>query len=405
MSNRQNMLVVLLLAVPVVALAALLYEGSDGAPEFTTTLSVSDVMGQGVDDRYARALEPRPFTFPPDHGPHPAFQTEWWYLTGNLESEGGSRFGFQFTIFRSALTPDSEAGDPGSEWETNQIYMGHLALTDESAETFHHFERFSRGALGLAGAQISPFRVWLEDWGLEGPGEFDDLNGEGLFPLRLSGAEDGTGISLTLTPRKPKVLQGDRGLSQKGAEPGNASYYYSFTRLDVEGAVLLDGEEAAVRGQAWFDREWSTSALSTGQVGWDWFALQLDDGRDLMYYQLRLEDGEPDPLSKGILVEGDGSSTLLRSGDVDLAVLERWTSPVGGVEYPSAWRLLVPDQDVELEVRPVLPDQELVLTFRYWEGAVDISGTGPDGPVTGRGYVELTGYADRASRGGEPAGR
>jgi predicted secreted hydrolase len=378
-------------------------------------------MGDGGSEGFARATEPIPFRFPEDHGPHPAFQTEWWYLTGNLESESGRRFGFQFTIFRSALAPrearglGASASGTGSEWSTDQVFMGHFALTDEAGGTFHHFERFSRGSLGLAGARTEPFRVWLEDWSLRGPVVADSIpprlqasspfSRGSLFPLQLDASDEGAGISLTLTDRKPKVLQGDRGLSQKGPEAGNASYYYSFTRLGVAGDVVLDGVRIPVDGEAWFDREWSTSALSAGQVGWDWFALQLDDGRDLMYYQLRLEDGSPDPLSKGILVGEDGASTLLTSSDVDLSVLESWESPLDGTRYPSAWALRVPGEGVDLSVRPILRDQELNLTFRYWEGAVDVTGEGPDGPVAGRGYVELTGYADRASRGGEPAGR
>lgn len=402
------------------------YLGRDSRPggQIRTTLSVSEVMGQGGDGRFARALEPIAFRFPEDHGPHPDFQTEWWYLTGNLESASGRRFGFQFTIFRSALAPggaggpggsDSGSGlEAGSNWSTDQVYMGHFALTDEAGGVFHHFERFSRGALGLAGAETEPFRVWLEDWSLRGPMVVDSIpprlrtssppSLDGLFPLQLHASEDGAGISLTLTDRKPKVLQGDRGLSQKGPEAGNASYYYSFTRLGVAGDVVLDGESIPVDGDAWFDREWSTSALSAGQVGWDWFALQMEDGRDLMYYQLRLEDGSPDPLSKGILVEGDGSFTVLTSSDVDLTVLDSWESSLDGTRYPSAWALSLPGEELSLEIRPVLPDQELNLTFRYWEGAVDVTGEGPTGPVAGRGYVELTGYADRASRGGEPAG-
>jgi predicted secreted hydrolase len=266
--------------------------------------------------------------------------------------------------------------------------MGHLAVTDGAGGTFSAFERFSRGAVGLAGAVASPFRVWLEDWELRGP------RGEsgGIFPLSLNAREDGTGLSLTVVPSKPLVLQGEEGLSQKGPEPGNASYYYSFTRLDSEGWLFFGGDSVAVEGSAWMDREWSTSALSPGQVGWDWFALQLSDGSDLMYYQLRNRDGTADPYSKGVLVDPEGNALPLDPSNILLEVLDDWESPVDGVRYPSRWNLSVPSQAVNLEVVPLISDQELNLTFRYWEGAVRVSGTRDGAPVQGRGYVELTGY-------------
>ncbi|MDT8342471.1 MAG: lipocalin family protein, partial [Longimicrobiales bacterium] len=201
---------------------------------------------------------------------------------------------------------------------------------------------------------------------------------------------------------KPLVLQGERGLSRKGPEPGNASYYYSFTRLEASGRVRVDGVEHPVSGTAWLDREWSTSALSAGQVGWDWFALQLADGRDLMVYRLRREDGSTDPLSKGVLVAADGAGRPLAAGDFGLEVLERWRSPLDGAVYPSVWRVTVPGEALDLRVTPVRADQELNVTVRYWEGAVDVTGSGERGaPVTGRGYVELTGYAG-APRGTRP---
>ncbi len=357
--------------------------------EARTSLAVSEVLGGGEGSGFAQVLEPRPFLFPQDHGPHPEYRAEWWYITGNLEGPGGDPFGFQFTIFRSSLSPEPPQSQ--SPWATNQVYMGHLAVTDGDAGTFRAYERFARGAQALAGGQVAPFRVWLEDWVLEGPPA-----GDGIFPLRLTAAEGDHGVSLVLRPSKPKVLQGDRGLSQKGPEPGNASFYYSFTRLAAEGSLTVDGEEVPVRGEAWLDREWSTSALSADQVGWDWFALQLSDGRDLMYYQLRKRDGRPDPLSKGVLVERDGTATPLTVGEVELSVSEWWESPLGGSRYPSRWRLAVPEQDIDLEVFPLVADQELDLTFRYWEGAVGVEGRAGGTRVEGRGYVELTGYADTA---------
>ncbi|MFC1659892.1 lipocalin-like domain-containing protein [Gemmatimonadota bacterium] len=384
----RNLLFVLLLLCGLGRLGLPLADPED--PDLVRTrLSVSEILGGSPVDGFARALKPRPFAFPLDHGPHLDYRTEWWYLTGNLMGSNGELYGFQFTIFRSALDPEAPSG--GSPWATNQVYMGHLALTDLGSRTFDAFERFSRGAQGLAGSQAEPFRVWLEDWVLEG-------RGDGLFPLRLAASEGDRGLSLVLTPEKPLVLQGDEGHSQKGPEAGNASFYYSYTRLATTGTVTVEGREVPVQGTAWFDREWSTSAISGNQVGWDWFALQLSDGRDLMYYQIRRADGSPDPLSKGVLVDGQGGVTNFGSELLELEVRESWESPEDGTLYPSRWCLAIPEEDIKLEVTPLIPNQELNLTFRYWEGAVAVRGTANGTSVEGRGYVELTGYADNQGR-------
>ncbi|HUF76976.1 MAG TPA: lipocalin-like domain-containing protein, partial [Longimicrobiales bacterium] len=335
---------------------------------------------------YARALAPRTFDFPTDHGPHPDFRSEWWYVTGNLTATDGRDFGFQLTIFRSALAP--EAPVTGSAWGTNQAYMAHFTVTDVAERGFHVHERFARGAVGLAGATTEPLRVWLEDWAIE-------ADAAGTFPLDLRAAGDGVALRLELEPAKPLVLQGEDGLSRKGPEPGNASYYYSFTRLLAEGALTIGGEALPVTGTAWLDREWSTSALSAGLVGWDWFALQLADGWDLMIYRLREADGGAAPESEGVLVDPAGRKIPLVWGeDVVVGGTGTWSSPVDGAVYPSGWRIRVPARGWDLEVEPRIPDQELDVSFRYWEGAVSVRGTGEGGePVAGRGYVELTGYA------------
>ncbi|QKT04290.1 carotenoid 1,2-hydratase [Ectothiorhodospiraceae bacterium 2226] len=333
---------------------------------------------------YARAHAPRPFVFPEDHGPHPAYKHEWWYWTGNLQAEDGRRFGFQLTVFRIAMTPTPVAR--ASAWRGDQVYMAHFALTDVAGRRFYHAERFSRGALDLAGAQAAPFRVWLEDWVAAGPPA-----GETPFPLRLQASEADFAIDLVLEPVKPHVLQGEQGLSQKSAEPGNASYYYSFTRLAARGEVRSADARLAVSGSAWWDREWSSSALGADQVGWDWFSLQLSDGREVMYYQMRRRDGSVDPHSKGVLVGARGEAQLLRHADVELTVLDHWESPRGG-RYPARWRLTVADLD--LLVQPFLSDQEMDTLVRYWEGAVQVQGRAGDAPVDGVGYVELTGYAN-----------
>ena len=210
---------------------------------------------------------------------------------------------------------------------------------------------------------------------------------------QLSAHGDDFGIDVRLRPLKAPVLNGDAGLSQKSAEPGNASYYYSMTRLETEGYINVDGRDFAVSGLSWLDREWSTSALAPEQVGWDWFALQLSDGSDLMFYQLRTQDGRQDPMSSGTLTGPDGVATHLRADDVTIRVEGEWESPAGGT-YPAAWTLELPDRGLMLRISPVIADQELFTTVRYWEGAVDISGEREGKPITGRGYVELTGYAE-----------
>ncbi len=364
-------------------------------------LQITDVLGGIWATGLERALEPREFSFPADHGPHPTFASEWWYLTGNLQTAAGRRFGYQVTFFRTSLGAAPTPRPDDSAWATNQVWMGHFAVADIDRGRFFAFDRFQRGALELAGATASPWRVWLDDWSLE-------QEGSGSFPLRLRARErlessgdagDEVAVDLLVSPLKEVVLQGDRGLSQKGPTPGNASFYYSFTRLQTSGTVHVENQRFAVEGTSWLDREWSTSPLPDGQVGWDWFGLQLSDGTELLFYQLRAADGSPSPHSGGTLVLADGSSTLLDAANVELTVEHTWISPIDGTVYPSAWHLSIPARGVELRIEPLIENQELDLTFRYWEGAVRVAGTGLDGtPVSGRGYVELTGYAE----GGQP---
>ena len=356
------------------------------AEESDDTLNLAEAMG-GDTLGYARAVGPQPFDFPTDFGAHPTFKTEWWYFTGNLWSGDKRRFGYEFTVFRSALRPpDSLARH--SEWSTNQLYMGHFSLADPETGTFHAHERFSRGAAGLAGAASPPFRVWLEDWSMETVA----ADPSSLFPLQLQVEADGVGIDLMLDATKPIVLQGERGWDPKGDGNGNASYYFSFTRIETKGTITLPSGRFNVEGSSWKDHEWSTSALGKDEVGWDWFALQLDDGREIMFYQLRREDGSQSPFTGGTLVEADGSYRHITRNEVKLQVDDTWESPVSGAIYPSGWTLSLPGEDLELHVTPVMRNQELNVSVRYFEGAVDIEGTSNGQPIAGVGYVELTGY-------------
>ena len=353
-----------------------------GSPRLSELLS-----DQGLEG-YAQAIEPRAFTFPADHGPHADFRNEWWYLTGNLDGENGARFGFEFTIFRFSLVPPgTDISGDASAWRSNHVYIGHFAITDASEKQFYVAQRYSRGGLGLAGAEAKPFHVWLDDWSIAAARP----DTESIWRLRAS--DRNIALNLTLEPQKLPVLNGTNGLSQKAAMAGNASYYYSITRLQTDGTLRIGDNVFEVNGLSWLDREWGSSALSRDQEGWDWFALQLSDGSDLMFYNLRRNDGSHDVHSAGTLTLADGSAVHLSNGDFMVEVLDTWQSPQGAL-YPIAWRIAVPQYKLNLKIDPVLDAQELVTTVRYWEGAVDVSGERDRTPIVGRGYVELTGYAE-----------
>lgn len=345
-----------------------------------TGIRVDQRMGALPDPGFARALAPRAFEFPADHGAHPGFATEWWYFTGNLQRADGGRFGYQLTLFRVGLKPGTP--DDDSDWRARQLYMGHLAVSDIAARRHLSAERFARAAAGLAGAEPEPLRVWLGPWSIHGsPGT--------TFPLQLRAATGDIEIALTLERGdRPLVLQGEQGLSRKGAAPGNASYYYSFTRLPTRGEIRIGETRHRVQGQSWFDREWSSSALAADQAGWDWFALQLEDGRDLMFYRMRGRDGRAQPFSRGVLVEADGSSRALTPDQVQATPTRTWQG-ADGTRYPVAWRLQVPQHGLDLRVEAAFEAQEMRHRVRYWEGAVAVSGS-----HRGVGYLELSGYAD-----------
>lgn len=382
MPTRQRLFVVLgVLALAVAGVAAFWYWTRPPAPE-TPPLGLS---GTGDATGFTRALTPRVFSFPRDHGPHLDYQTEWWYYTGNLNLADGRHVGYQLTFFRRGLSP--AAPERASAFGTNQIYFAHFAVTDVSGGRHQSFERFSRGAAGLAGASGEPFRVWLDDWQVEAL----DVVGE---QVHLRAAQGGLALDLTLTAAKPIVAHGDAGLSPKSATPGNASYYLSYTRMTTTGAVTLaDGSTQAATGESWFDHEWSTSALGVGAIGWDWFSLQLSDGQELMYFQIRQADGSIEPVSGGTLIAADGSTRRLAAAEVQIEVLDTWRSPISGADYPSGWRILIPSAGLDLQVTPWIAAQEMQVSFLYWEGAVQLAGTSQGAPVTGNGFVELTGYA------------
>ena len=372
-----------LVVVVVAAVASRPLWTGPAAPPLAASLEA--LPAAGASDGFARATQPGAIVFPRDLGPHDDYQTEWWYYTGNLTTADGRPFGFQFTIFRRALTPPGDSAAPtGDGWRSNQVYLAHFAISDIAADAFYPTERFSRGAAGLAGATAAPYRVWLEDWSVE-----EIAAGQ----VRLRARTDAVALDLTLTPTLPPVLHGDDGLSQKGPEVGNASYYYSLVQQAAAGTVTVGGEAFDVTGRAWQDHEWSTSALSEGAVGWDWLSLQLDDGSALMLFEIRRADGTREALSAGSFIAPDGTLTPLALGDWTLAVTDTWTSPTSGAEYPAGWRITVPSLGLELTGAPQMTDQELNLSTVYWEGAVKFSGTRDGAPVSAQGYIELTGYA------------
>jgi predicted secreted hydrolase len=357
-------------------------------------MSVLPVSGSAAP--FAAVRGPYTFEFPRDYGPHREFRQEWWYFTGNLDAASGERFGFELTFFRFALAPAAPqaqgaaagtlAATPGAQrsaWRSREIYMAHFAVTDVARRRFRFSQKLSREALGLAGAQAEPLKVWIDDWTLSGDERGWTLHAE----------QDGYAIDLTLAPLTAVVLNGDAGLSRKSAEPGSASYYYSIPRLRVHGRLLRAGEPVAVSGLAWLDREWGSGGLGAGQVGWDWYALQLNDGSSLMFYALRDRDGRRDPFSAGTWIDASGETRPLGNTEVDIAATGVWRD-AAGARYPAGWRLRVPPLALELTVSPLLADQELATTPRYWEGAVDVSGRRDGHDVGGRGYVELVGYAE-----------
>lgn len=344
------------------------------------------VAPRGEATGFSQADGPREFSFPADYGPHPDFQTEWWYYTGNLTSASGRRFGYQLTFFRRALIPPPERVERASEWAADQVYMAHFALTDVEEKRHRAFERFSRAAVGLAGAEVPPYRVWVEDWEVAQVADDPGV-------VRMQASVEGLAIDLRLVDRKGPILQGIEGYSQKGPGSGSASYYYSQPRLETSGTVRIDGDRYVVSGWSWMDHEFSTSALSSEQVGWDWFALRLDDGTDLMVFQIRRDDGTVDPFSSGSLINPDGTTRHLIRDAFEVEVGDTWRSPRSGARYPIRWAVRVPDADLELQVEPHVKDQELDLSYTYWEGAVSFTGEHEGKAVAGDGYVEMTGYA------------
>ena len=347
-------------------------------------------MASGIawaENAWRQALPGFVFEFPRDHASHPEYKIEWWYYTGNLAS-GGMRFGYQLTFFRIGV--ESQPKNP-SRWALRDLFMTHFAITDLGSKQYRYSERMNRAGAGWAGAESSHYRVWNQDWEAR-------RGTEGGHHLKASDRD--MKLALVLSEGKRPVIHGERGISQKGNAAGNASHYYSLTRMPTRGTLILNGQSYSVEGESWMDHEFGTSFLEKEQTGWDWFSLQLEDGSDLMLFQLRRSDGSVDPHSSGTWISADGRSTPIRVDDFILRPGKTWRSEASGARYPVIWELEAPKQDLRLRLSTPVENQELRTErstgVTYWEGAVEVQGTRAGRPVRGRGYLEMTGYAGQA---------
>ena len=352
------------------------------------------VLAQGAPG-FEQARPGKALEFPRDHGAHPGYRIEWWYLTANLQDAKGRPYGAQWTLFRFAARPpgnDTGTDQGASAWNSGQVYMAHMAITHPDGHVA--FQRYARGgghggprgdsheALEQAGATAAPFAAWLDDWRLAS-------SGAGWLPLELRARQDDFGMALQLEATGPMVLQGDAGFSQKHAG-GGGSYYYSQPFLEATGTLELGGRRVAVSGQAWLDREWSSQFLQPDQAGWDWFALHLDSGEKLMLFRLRARGGGGD-YRHGVLISADGRARTLDPSRI--ALLPMAETVVAGRALPLHWRVDLPEVGRSLELQALHPEQWLDVDFPYWEGVVLVRGDGAGN--SGRGYLELTGYARR----------
>jgi predicted secreted hydrolase len=326
----------------------------------------------------------RAVALPADHVSHPDYKIEWWYYTGNLDTREGRRFGYQLTFFRVGVnrTPPN-----ASRWAVRDLHMAHFAVADLAPGRFHVFDRLQREGAGWAGAATDRYAVWNGTWSVR-------ENPDGSHHLTARDRKDPDheiALDLTLTNTSRSMAHGRDGYSRKGRETGNASAYYSLPRLVTRGTLAIDGQRFDVTGSSWMDHEFGSSVLEADQVGWDWFGLQFDDGRELMLYQMRRRDGSRDPFSSGTLMNRDGSIVRLAREDYVLEPLDTWRSEATGTRYPTRWRVTIPGQRLTFEVRAAMNNQELhtprSTNVTYWEGAVDVTNG-----ARGRGYAELTGY-------------
>ncbi|MFT4620500.1 MAG: putative secreted hydrolase [Sulfitobacter sp.] len=329
-------------------------------------------LGTSTSDDFAVPTPNPIFAFPEDHGPHPDYRIEWWYLTATLSGEDGQDYGIQWTLFRSALAPVRT-----ETWDSPQIWMGHAGLTTKDAH--FHAERLARDAIGQAGVEAAPFEAWIDDWQMlstAGP----DQDAISALSLTARGAD--WSYDLALNAQGPLVFQGEGGFSVK-SDTGQASYYYSQPFYTIEGTLDLPSGPVAVTGQGWLDREWSSQPLAGDQRGWDWFSLQFEDGSKMMGFQLR--DSSDDGFTSATWIEADGTSTALPPRALQVTPVE--TTQVEGREVPVIWRLELPEKGLDITTTALNPLSWMPTLFPYWEGPIRFEGT-----HAGRGYLEMTGY-------------
>ena len=326
--------------------------------------------------QYQVALPGYRYEFPRDYFNHPQYRTEWWYYTGNLRTAGGRRFGFELTFFRQGT-----GTRPANVWDAGDVWLAHLALSDIEGRQFLHMERLNRTGAGLAGADLAQARVWNGNWQVRWSGDAQ----------HLTAIADDFAFDLEARSRKPPVIHGHDGISRKAAGLGRASHYLSLTRLETYGVIRLRGQFFNVEGLAWMDHEFFTNQLDPGQTGWDWFSLQMDDGTELMLYRLRRADGKTDPFSAGTVVDTGGHARELTAGDFNLTPGRTWR------KYPIEWQISVPALAFSAAVITPLPQQEITspsgAVSSYWEGAIESHGARQGKPVSGAGYLEMTGYS------------
>lgn len=327
------------------------------------------------------------YVFPQDHGPHPTYQTEWWYYTGRLTAESGRTYGYQLTFFRRGIDAVAVRNNP-SKWALKNVFLAHFAITDETQKKFVYAEKANRPGVATAGADSKRFKVWNGPWSAE---ERDGV-------MVLSAVARDRSILLRLKPSRGPIIHGADGISLKGPGKSQASHYYSMTRMETTGTLTINNRLETVTGLSWMDHEFGSNQLSAEQVGWDWFGLHLDNGMDLMLYRIRRIDGTVEPVSSGTLIQPDGRVIHLPREAFGYSVRDVWTSPKTRTVYPSRWVITVPDHGIDLAIQPTIADQELVTTHStrvtYWEGSVSVKGRVGDAAVSGHGYAELTGYAE-----------
>jgi predicted secreted hydrolase len=353
---------------------------TDSGIPLSRTLSSASSQG------FAAIESPLKLEFPRDHGAHPRHRIEWWYLTARVQTAEGRRFGTQIALFRYGLQPEDQA--TRSDWSGQQIYLAHSAITDIDGDRFLYDEHWARGAAGLAGVQQNPWQVWANDCSIA------SASTEAFLPLRLDCGGAEFRYRLSLSGADSPVLHGESGYSRKSDAPGSASGYYSYPGLAAVGQIQIGTSTFEVSGQAWYDHEWTSGLLAADQVGWDWFSLRLSDGSALMLFNIR--DRQDQVVARhGSLVSTDGTLQALTADNIAIEPSGYWRSPKTGVSWPVRWRLHSASLGLELDITPLREDQELDTATRYWEGAIDARGVRAGQPISGEGYLELTGYSPR----------